>query len=151
MTVLSRHADANVLVSAICQSGPSSPNVPWKRTFWVNCQEHDLLFASAHQFLFYLFECSSRRRPTPNVSGKGVQLARTTLKTVTRVRPVQRSQGMTYIMRVSLESLLALPAHLPVPQLDRHIVTGRQHERLSGVDTDRSDVIGVRLEACDLF
>lgn len=57
----------------------------------------------------------------------------------------------TYVMRVSLKGLLALPAHLPVPQLDCHIITGRQDERLRGMHAYRPDVVGVRLEARDLL
>lgn len=54
-------------------------------------------------------------------------------------------------MRMTLESLLALPAHLPIPQFDGHVITGCQNERLRGMDTDRSDVVWVGLEARDFF
>lgn len=61
------------------------------------------------------------------------------------------SSEMTYIMRMTLEGLLALPSHLPIPQFDGHIITGCQYERLRGMYTDRSDVVRVGLEARDLF
>lgn len=65
--------------------------------------------------------------------------------------PLAGNLGMTYIVRVSLESLLAFPAHLPIPQLDGHVITGRQNEGLRRVDTNGSDVIWVGLEARDFF
>lgn len=61
------------------------------------------------------------------------------------------SFGMTYIVRVTLEGLLALPAHLPIPQFDSHVITGRQNERLRWVDTNRSDIVGMGLEARNFF
>ena len=54
-------------------------------------------------------------------------------------------------MAVSLEDLHTLPAPLPIPKLDCHVITGRQHEGLSWVYHNRADVIGVRLEGCDLL
>lgn len=54
-------------------------------------------------------------------------------------------------MRVSFESLLALPAHLPIPQFDGHVITSRQNEGLGRVNANSSYVVGVGLEAGDLF
>ena len=45
-----------------------------------------------------------------------------------------------------LEDLRARPAALPVPGLDQHVVPARQQQRGRGVDGDRPDVVGVRLE-----
>lgn len=155
LTVLSRHADANVLVSSTRQSQAIDYKNfrGGKPTFRVDCEEHDLLFSVSLRVLVIRgglnvpAECHhpwSLRNRTCSLPGPLSYV-------VSKTRLVSPNQGITYIMRVSLESLLALPAHLPIPQLDRHIVTGRQYERLSRVDTDRSDVIGMRLEACDLF
>ena len=54
-------------------------------------------------------------------------------------------------MTMTLKDLYTLPSLLPIPELDGHVIGGSQHERLCGVDCNRSNVIGVRLERGDLF
>lgn len=56
-----------------------------------------------------------------------------------------------HVMAVPFKHLHALPAFLPVPQLDCHVIGGSQDERLRRVDSDRSDIIGVRLELRNLL
>ena len=55
------------------------------------------------------------------------------------------------IMAVALERLHALPSPFPIPQLNRHVITGRQHEGLCGMHDDGTDVVWVGLEGGDLF
>lgn len=38
------------------------------------------------------------------------------------------------------------PVLLPVPQLDHHVVTAGENERLCGMDVDAANVVGVRIE-----
>lgn len=54
-------------------------------------------------------------------------------------------------MTVALEDLNAFPASLPIPELDCHVIGCGQNERLSGVDDDRSNVVGMSLERRDLL
>lgn len=54
-------------------------------------------------------------------------------------------------MTVSLKRLHALPALFPIPQLDRHVITSSQHERLGRVDDDGANVVWMCLEGCDLL
>ena len=68
-----------------------------------------------------------------------------------RVR-VLRVEGDGHdVVAVALVHLHALPALLPVPQLDGHVVARRQDERLRRVHGDGSDVVRVRLEARHLL
>lgn len=55
------------------------------------------------------------------------------------------------IVAVALEYLHALPALLPIPQLDGHVIRGSQHEGLRRVNGNGADVVGMRLERGDLF
>lgn len=77
-------------------------------------------------------------------------------------RPVQTCRGECVgvlwidrkshnIVAVSLEDLHALPALLPIPKLDRHVITGCQHEGLCWVYYDRANVVGVRLKGGNLL
>ena len=54
-------------------------------------------------------------------------------------------------MTVALEDLNALPASLPIPELNCHVIRCGQNERLSGVDGDRSNVVGMGLERSDFL
>ena len=56
-----------------------------------------------------------------------------------------------HIMAVALEDLNAFPALLPIPELDRHVIGRGKDKRLSGVDDNRSNVVGMGLKGCDLF
>jgi hypothetical protein len=47
--------------------------------------------------------------------------------------------------------LHTLPSLLPIPELDGHVIGGSQHKGLCGVDGNRSNVVGVRLERGDLL
>jgi hypothetical protein len=49
-------------------------------------------------------------------------------------------------MAVTFECLNVFPALVPIPQLDRHVITRGKNEGLSGVDDNGADVIWVRLE-----
>ena len=55
------------------------------------------------------------------------------------------------IMTVPLKHLHALPSPIPIPQFDRHVIAGREHERLGGVDGDGTDVVRVGLEGGDFL
>lgn len=55
------------------------------------------------------------------------------------------------IVTVSLENLNTFPALIPVPKLNGHVIGGGEDERLGRVDGDGTDVIGMRLERCDLL
>jgi hypothetical protein len=45
------------------------------------------------------------------------------------------------VVGVALKHLHTLPVLLPVPQLDEHVIGGRDHERLRRVDRQATDVI----------
>lgn len=51
-----------------------------------------------------------------------------------------------YIVTMALIDLNALPALLPVPEFDRHIIRGGENEGLGRVDHDRTNVIRVSFE-----
>lgn len=55
------------------------------------------------------------------------------------------------IVAVALEDLHALPALLPIPKLDGHVIGGSQNKGLRRVDSNGTDVVGVGLEGGDLF
>ena len=52
---------------------------------------------------------------------------------------------------MTLENLDALPAFLPVEQLNGHVIGGGENEGLGRVNGDGSDVVGVGLEGGDLL
>lgn len=54
-------------------------------------------------------------------------------------------------MTVALKYLNAFPTSLPVPELNRHVIGSGQDERLGWVNSNRSNVVGMSLEGCDLF
>ena len=54
-------------------------------------------------------------------------------------------------MTVPLKHLHALPPPVPIPQFDRHVIAGGEHERLGGVDGDGADVVRVGLEGGDFL
>lgn len=56
-----------------------------------------------------------------------------------------------YVVAVSLKHLNAFPVLLPIPQFDCHVIRCGKNERLSGVDCDRTNVVGVSLEGRDLL
>ena len=45
----------------------------------------------------------------------------------------------------------ALPAFVPIPQFDGHVIRGGEHKRLSRMDNDGADVVGMSFEGRDLF
>ena len=55
------------------------------------------------------------------------------------------------VVGVALENLLTGPILVPVPQLDAHVVGGRQSERPLRMNGDAADVVGMRLEHVDAF
>ena len=55
------------------------------------------------------------------------------------------------IVSVAFKDLHTLPTLVPVPQLDEHVVRGRQHVRLRRVDGKATDVIRMALEGLDLL
>ena len=55
------------------------------------------------------------------------------------------------VVSVALKHLRALKVLFPVPQLDAHVVRGRQDERSVRVDFDEANVVCVRLPLLDLF
>ena len=55
-------------------------------------------------------------------------------------------RNLHHVVVVPLEDLDVLPAAVPVPQLDEHVVRGREDVRQRRVDGDRPDVVGVRLK-----
>jgi hypothetical protein len=52
---------------------------------------------------------------------------------------------------MSLESLHALPALIPIPQLDGHIITSSENKRLRGMHNDRTDIVGMSFKRRDLL
>lgn len=54
-------------------------------------------------------------------------------------------------MRVALKRLHTLPAFIPIPQFDSHIIAGGEHKRLCGVHNDGTDIIWVSFECGDFF
>mmetsp|Transcript_8660 Transcript_8660/g.24429 ORF Transcript_8660/g.24429 Transcript_8660/m.24429 type:complete len:357 (-) Transcript_8660:37-1107(-) len=54
------------------------------------------------------------------------------------------------VVRVALEHLRALPALLPVPQFDEHVVRAREQVRRRGVHRQAADVVGVGLKGLHL-
>ena len=55
------------------------------------------------------------------------------------------------IVAMAFEHLYALPALLPVPKLNCHVIGGCEHKRLGGVDGNRTDVIRVCFKGRDFF
>ena len=55
------------------------------------------------------------------------------------------------IMVMAIENLSAYPTLLPVPQSYSHIITGSQHVGLSGVNGNRTNIVRVCFEGCNLF
>ena len=55
------------------------------------------------------------------------------------------------VVAVALEHLDALPALLPIPELNCHVIRCGEDEGLRGVNGDGSDVVGMRLEGGDLL
>lgn len=49
-------------------------------------------------------------------------------------------------MRVALKRLYTLPALIPIPQLDGHIITGGEDKWLCGMHNDGPDVVRVSFE-----
>lgn len=86
--------------------------------FWVECYVHDVV-SVALEDLAYRDDMSVRLAETLE-SGEPA-----------------REERWTH--------LDALPAFLPVPQLDRHVVGAGEDERLRRVDGKASDIVGVRL------
>lgn len=65
---------------------------------------------------------------------------------------VLRVDGQAHdIVTMALKDLHTLPSLLPIPELDGHVIGGSQHKGLCGVDGNRSNVVGVRLERGDLL
>lgn len=56
-----------------------------------------------------------------------------------------------YVVAVTLKRLNALPVLLPVPELNRHIITSGQDEWLCRVDDNGTNVVGVGLESGNLL
>jgi hypothetical protein len=93
------------------------------------------------------FKCEirCRRAEVPDLHG-AVETRRSESVGILRV------DGQTHdIMAVAFEDLNAFPALVPVPKLDGHVIGGGEDERLSRVDGDGTDVIGMRLERRDLL
>lgn len=55
------------------------------------------------------------------------------------------------IVAVTFKDLHTLPALLPIPKLDCHVIGGCEHKRLGRVDGNRTNVIGVCFERGDFF
>ena len=55
------------------------------------------------------------------------------------------------VMCVSFEHLRAIKTAIPVPQLDRHIITARQHIGKGGMDLETTNIIGVGFKFLDFF
>lgn len=65
---------------------------------------------------------------------------------------VFRIDGETHhVMAVALEYLNTFPTFFPVPELNCHVIGSGQDERLGGMNSNRSNVIGMSLEGRDLF
>ena len=56
-----------------------------------------------------------------------------------------------HVVAMTFKDLNTLPTLLPVPQSHSHIITGSQHVGLSGVNGNRTNVVRVCFEGCDLF
>jgi hypothetical protein len=54
-------------------------------------------------------------------------------------------------MCVTLKYLSHLPAFLPIPKANSHVVGTGKDERLTRMNCQTSNIIGVSFEACDLF
>lgn len=72
------------------------------------------------------------------------------------VGPRPGKNAVSLVSTVGLEAKASRPAHLdtlpalvPVPQLDGHVVGAGEDEVLGGVHGETSDVVWVRLEGCD--
>ncbi len=60
--------------------------------------------------------------------------------------------GQTHdVVAVALKDLDALPAALPIPKLDSHVIGGGKDKRLRRVNDNGSDIVGMRLERRNLF
>lgn len=55
------------------------------------------------------------------------------------------------IVAMALKRLHALPALIPIPQLDSHIITGGEDKRLCGMHDNRADIVRVGFERRDLL
>lgn len=76
--------------------------------------------------------------------------------------PVQTSRGESvgilrvnrhahHIVAVALEDLHALPALLPIPKLNCHVIGGCEHERLGRVNGDGANVVRVCFKGGNFF
>lgn len=54
-------------------------------------------------------------------------------------------------MTVTFINLNTLPAFLPVPEFNRHVIGGGENKWLGGVNSDRSNIVRVSFERCDLL
>ena len=68
-----------------------------------------------------------------------------------RIRVLGVDRQAHNIMAVTLVHLNALPALLPIPQLDGHVIGGGEDKRLGRVDGNRANVVGMGLERSDLL
>jgi hypothetical protein len=90
-------------------------------------------------------EVGSGRSKTPNLDSS-VKTGRSKGVCVLRV------DGQAHdIVAMAFKDLHTLPSLLPIPELDGHVIGGSQHKGLCGVDGNRSNVVGVRLEGGDLL
>lgn len=54
-------------------------------------------------------------------------------------------------MRVPLKRLHALPALVPIPQLNSHVIASCEDERLCGMHNDSPDIVRVSFECGNFF
>lgn len=54
-------------------------------------------------------------------------------------------------MTVTFVNLNTLPTFLPIPEFNRHVIGGCENKWLRGVNSDRSNIVRVSFERCDLL
>jgi hypothetical protein len=62
-------------------------------------------------------------------------------------RLIKRKVRLAQTLSANATHLNTLPRLVPIPQLYRHIVRARQHQALSWVDRQTSDIVRVRFKA----